>query len=120
MALFLGTMLLGITVLATISGAIPSDRESILSQIGRATFGTAPVYYLLQLSALGILILAAQTSFADFPRLSSFLARDRYFPRQFSYRGERLSGGRVATPRTYDLLGYARPKTPPAETTLFD
>jgi amino acid transporter len=90
MAMFLGTMLLGITVLATISGAIPSDSESILSQIGRATFGTSPMYYLLQLSALGILVLAAQTSFADFPRLSSFLARDRYFPRQFSYRGERL------------------------------
>src|ERR1019366_7551436 len=75
----------------SISGAIPSDHESILSQIGRAIFGVGPLYYVLQLSTLGILVLAAQTSFADFPRLSSILARDRYMPRQFAFRGERLA-----------------------------
>jgi len=87
----LAVMFLGISYLAGASGAIPSDHESILSQIGRAIFGVGPLYYVLQFSTLGILVLAAQTSFADFPRLSSILARDRFMPRQFAYRGERLA-----------------------------
>ena len=49
------------------------------------------MYYVLQFSTMGILILAANTSFADFPRLSSILARDGFFPRQFALRGERLA-----------------------------
>jgi hypothetical protein len=49
------------------------------------------MYYILQFSTMGILILAANTSFADFPRLSSILARDGFFPRQFALRGERLA-----------------------------
>lgn len=92
MALILGVVFLGISFLATVSGAVPAaSGESVLSQIGRATFGTGPVYYLLQIATTAILILAAQTSFADFPRLSSILARDGFMPRQFAYRGERLA-----------------------------
>ncbi|HTC85400.1 MAG TPA: APC family permease [Candidatus Acidoferrum sp.] len=91
-AILLGVMYLGVSFLALASGATPAaSGESVLSQIGRATFGLGPLYYLLQVSTTAILILAANTSFADFPRLSSILARDGYFPRQFAYRGERLA-----------------------------
>jgi amino acid transporter len=91
-AVLLATMYLGISFLALVSGATPAaSGESVLSQIGRSTFGLGPLYYVLQLSTMAILILAANTSFADFPRLSSILARDGYFPRQFAFRGERLA-----------------------------
>jgi amino acid transporter len=91
-ALLLAVMYLGISYLALASGAMPAaSGESVLSQIGRTTFGGGPLYYILQLSTMAILILAANTSFADFPRLSSILARDGYFPRQFAFRGERLA-----------------------------
>jgi len=91
MALILGTVFLGISFLAGVSGAVPSQTESVLSQIGRATFGQGPAWYILLLSTMGILVLAAQTSFADFPRLASILARDGFMPRGFAYRGERLA-----------------------------
>jgi type IV secretory pathway VirB3-like protein len=64
----------------------------VLSQIGAAVFyGRTPPYYILIFATMGILVLAANTSFADFPRLSSILARDGFFPRQFAFRGERLA-----------------------------
>ncbi len=92
MAILVGIMFLGTTWLAGVAGAIPSDRETILSQLGRAVFGgVGPLYYVLQLSTMGILILAANTAFADFPRLSSLLARDGYMPSRFAFRGERLA-----------------------------
>ncbi len=92
MALLLGTMFLGISFLAHVSGALPSaSGESVLSQIGRSVYGAGALWYILQLSTMGILVLAAQTSFADFPRVSSILAHDGYFPRQFAFRGERLA-----------------------------
>ena len=92
MAFLVGIMFLGTTWLAGVAGAIPSDRETILSQLGRAVFGgVGPLYYVLQLSTMGILILAANTAFADFPRLSSLLARDGYMPSRFAFRGERLA-----------------------------
>ena len=91
MAVILGVVFLGISYLATVSGAVPSEHESVLSQIGAATFGQGPIYYVLILSTMGILVLAAQTSFADFPRLASILARDGFMPRQFAFRGERLA-----------------------------
>ena len=70
-ALLLAVMYLGISYLALVSGATPAaSGESVLSQIGRSTFGLGPIYYVLQFSTMGILILAANTSFADFPRLS--------------------------------------------------
>jgi len=96
MATLLGLMFLGTSYLAVNVGAHPTgfqaNGESVLSQVGRTVFGGPGVlYYILQLSTMGILILAAQTSFADFPRLSSILARDGFFPRQFALRGERLA-----------------------------
>jgi hypothetical protein len=59
--------------------------------VGRAVFGLGPLYYVLQLATTGLLILAANTSFADFPRLSSILARDGFMPSRFAFRGERLA-----------------------------
>jgi amino acid transporter len=92
MSILLGTMFLGTSLLAHVTGALPAaSGESVLSQIGRSVYGPGPLWYLLQLSTMGILILAAQTSFADFPRVASILARDGYMPRQFAFRGERLA-----------------------------
>ena len=91
MATILGFVFLGISYLAGVAGAVPSHDESVLSQIGRATFGQGPIWYILLISTMGILVLAAQTSFADFPRLASILSRDGFMPRGFAYRGERLA-----------------------------
>ena len=91
MAVVLGVVFLGMSYLATVSGAVPSTQESVLSQIGGAVFGSGPLYYVLIFSTMGILVLAAQTSFADFPRLASILAKDGFMPRRFAYRGERLA-----------------------------
>jgi len=91
MGVLVATMFLGLSYLAGVVGATPSDHESVVSQIGRAVYGLGPLYYVLQLSTTGILILAANTSFADFPRLSSILARDGFMPSRFAFRGERLA-----------------------------
>lgn len=92
MVLLLVTMFLGISWLAYAHGAIPNEmtHETILSQIARTIFGVGPVYIVIQLATALILVLAANTAFADFPRLASFLARDRFLPRQFASRGDRL------------------------------
>ncbi len=90
MAGILGLLFLGITVLASALRVTPIEDETVVSQITRALFGTGLFYYLVQVSTTLILILAANTSFADFPRLSSLLARDRYAPRQFAKLGDRL------------------------------
>ena len=86
------TLFVGITYLANVVGAIPSDRETIVSQIGRSVFGTGTVlYYALQAATTLILVLAANTAYADFPRLSSVVARDRFMPRQFMNQGDKLA-----------------------------
>ena len=90
MALILGTLFVGITVLASALGVVPAESETVVSQIARRLFGTGALYYLIQASTALILVLAANTSFADFPRLASLLARDRFVPRQFASLGERL------------------------------
>jgi len=90
MAGVLGGLFLGITVLAWSLRVTPIEDETVVSQIARALFGTGLFYYLVQISTMLILVLAANTSFADFPRLSSLLSRDRYAPRQFSKLGDRL------------------------------
>jgi amino acid transporter len=88
----LGMMFLGITWLADRLTAIPNEvtHETIVSQIARTVFGVGPVYTMIQVATALILILAANTAYADFPRLASLLARDRFLPRQFSSRGDRL------------------------------
>ena len=98
MGVLVGVMFLGTSALAGIAGAVPAQGETILSELGRAVFGLGPLYYVLQLSTMGILVLAANTAFADFPRLSSLLARDGFMPARFAFRGERLafSAGIVA------------------------
>ena len=91
MGVLVGIMFIGTSILAGVSGAIPSQNETVISQIGRAVFGTGAIYYVLQLSTMGILVLAANTAFADFPRLASLLARDGFMPARFAFRGERLA-----------------------------
>jgi amino acid transporter len=90
MALLLGTMFLGITALAHALGVVPVEHESLVSQIGRQVFGSGALYLALQAATALILVLAANTAFADFPRLSSILARDGYAPRQLANLGDRL------------------------------
>ncbi len=90
--ILLAMLFLGTSFLAQVTGAMPAaSGESVLSQIGRSVYGTGPLWYILQFATMGILVLAAQTSFADFPRVASILARDAYMPRQFAFRGERLA-----------------------------
>jgi hypothetical protein len=63
-----------------------------VSQIGRAVFGSdTPLYYALQIATMAILVLAANTAYADFPRLASIVARDRFMPRQFMNQGDKLA-----------------------------
>jgi amino acid transporter len=90
MATLLGLFFLGVSFLATHMGLVPGD-ETIISQIARSVFGTSAFYYVFQIATMGVLVIAANTAFADFPRLSSVLARDNYMPHQFSYRGDRLA-----------------------------
>ncbi len=90
MATLLGLFFLGVSYLATHMGLVPGE-ETIISQIAQAVFGTSIFYYIFQIATTGILVIAANTAFADFPRLSSVLARDNYMPHQFLFRGDRLS-----------------------------
>ncbi len=90
MSFILGSFFLMITVLAHLYGIIPKEGETAVSLLSHAIFGDGIFYYVIQLSTTLILILAANTSFADFPRLSSLLAKDRYLPRQLSSLGDRL------------------------------
>ncbi len=83
-------MFLGITYFAYDFGIIPGGDETVVSKIARRVFGTSPAYYAVQAATMLILVLAANTSYADFPRLSSILARDRFMPRQFATQGDRL------------------------------
>jgi amino acid transporter len=92
MGLILGSMFLGISYLATRLQVLPAQDETVLSQLGRTVFGDgAPLWILLQVATALILILAANTAFADFPRLGFFLARDQFLPRLFKFRGDRLA-----------------------------
>jgi len=92
MAVLSITMFLGITLLAHAYGVVPSDQETVVSQIARGVFGGRGLfYYLVQAATMLILVLAANTAYADFPRLASILARDRYMPRQFMNQGDRLA-----------------------------
>ncbi|MGH7326462.1 MAG: APC family permease [Candidatus Rokuibacteriota bacterium] len=84
------TMFLGITYLAYDFGVLPGGNETVVSKIARRTFGGGLLYYEIQAVTMLILLLAANTAFADFPRLSFFLARDRFMPRQFGNQGDRL------------------------------
>jgi len=81
----------GVAVLANYYGIIPQASETVLSQIGRNIFDKNFMYFMIQFMTMGILVLAANTSFNDFPRVLFFLAEDNYAPRQFLHRGNRLA-----------------------------
>lgn len=82
-------LFVGVSALAVMAGVQPTE-ETVISQLSRAIFGTGPLYYVISLSVMTILILAANTSYADFPRLASFVAEDDYLPHHLRNRGYRL------------------------------
>jgi amino acid transporter len=88
-----GSLFLGISFLASQTRILPDPNEvqTVLSLITRQVVGSGWILFFMQVTTALILALAANTSFADFPRLSFFLARDGFMPRQFAYRGERLA-----------------------------
>lgn len=84
------TLFVGVTGLAWLLGIVPREEETVVSQLAWQVFAGGPLYYFIQAISVVILVLAANTAFADFPRLAFFMARDGYLPRQFSNRGDRL------------------------------
>lgn len=90
LGVMLGAMFLGVTYLAHSFHIMPEAGQTVVSQLGRLILGNTVPYYFLQGATLLILLLAANTSYADFPRLCYFLARDGFLPRQLSLLGDRL------------------------------
>lgn len=94
MGSLLGVMFLGLSYLAVHLKVVPTETKTVISEVGRAVFGGGPLgfglYLALQIATTLILILAANTSFADFPRLANFHATDHFMPRQLTLRGHRL------------------------------
>jgi amino acid transporter len=84
------SLFIGISFLATHLNLVPNERDSILSQMTRTVSGSGFLYYWVQLFTMLILVLAANTGYQDFPRLSSFLAKDGFLPRWLQNRGDRL------------------------------
>lgn len=85
------TMFMGITLLSHAYRILPSETETVVSQLARSIFGAGAAYYAVQGATMAILVLAANTAYADFPRLASIVARDRFLPRQFMNQGDRLA-----------------------------
>jgi amino acid transporter len=90
MAAILGATSLGMAYLAHLYHVTPREAETVVSSLTRAIMGEGPLYYNIQAATAVILFLAVNTSFQDFPRLSSILARDGFMPRQMANRGDRL------------------------------
>jgi amino acid transporter len=91
MSAILGTLFLGITYLSRVIGVVPSEHETVISQFTRTIYdGRGSLYLLTITSTTIILIMAANTAFADFPRLSALHAGDGFLPRQLTFRGSRL------------------------------
>lgn len=83
-------LFIGIALLSSLAGVQPSETETVISQLSRAMFGTGWLYYVISASVAAILVMAANTAYADFPRLSSFVASDDFLPHQLRDRGHRL------------------------------
>ena len=102
MGVLLGSMFIGISWLASQMQVVPSDSKTVIAQIAEGVYGSGPVghvlFLLTQAATMLILVLAANTSFADFPRLASFHADDAFMPKQLTKRGHRLvfSNGIIA------------------------
>jgi amino acid transporter len=107
-SMFIGITVLSVLLHVRVNHEIAASR-SVLSQIGQTVFDRTLPFFLLQGLTAGILILAANTSYQDFPRLSAILARDRFMPSQFKNRGDRLvfSNGIVILAIAASLLIYA-------------
>jgi amino acid transporter len=91
MSIILGSSLLGIVFLGHFIGAVPSESETVISQLSRTVFQNRGILYLATISSTTIiLMMAANTAFADFPRLGALHAGDGFLPRQLTYRGSRL------------------------------
>jgi amino acid transporter len=91
MSAILATLFLGITFLAGQVHAVPSEAETVISQLGRTAFDERGLLYHGVIAATTIILtMATNTSFAGFPRLSALLAADGFLPRQLTYRGSRL------------------------------
>lgn len=84
------SLFIGISFLATQMNIVPRENESVLSQMTRGIVGSGPIYIWVQAFTMLILILAANTAYQDFPRLSAFLAQDRFLPRWMTQVGDRL------------------------------
>ncbi|MCL4535279.1 MAG: APC family permease [Chloroflexi bacterium] len=94
MGSFFGTIFLAMSFFSAQLGILPdpSEQQTVVSQLAATLVGDgSPYHYLIQLSTALLLVLAANTAFADFPRLASILAKDRYLPQQFQHRGDRLA-----------------------------
>ena len=107
MSAILGSLFLGISYLAGVIHAVPSEYETVISQLARTAFSGRNLLYLATIGATTmILVMAANTAYADFPRLAALQAADGYLPRQLTYRGSRLvfSRGIVALAVVASLL----------------
>jgi amino acid transporter len=90
MSIILGSLFMGISLMAYHDNIIPKPDETVVSQLARLTFGTGFVYYTIQVGTMMLLVLAANSAFAGFPHLASILARDGYMPHQMATFGDRL------------------------------
>ncbi len=106
MSALIGTTFVGVTVLALRIHAVPVENETVISQLARTIYGPGALHLTTLVATTVILILAANTSFADFPRLCALHAGDGFLPRQLTYRGSRLvfSWGIVALAAVSCLL----------------
>jgi amino acid transporter len=107
MSCILGTLFIAISFLAGSIHAVPSEVETVISQLARVAFGGRGILYLSAIAATtAILVMAANTAYADFPRLAALQAGDGFLPRQLTYRGSRLvfSRGIVALAAVASLL----------------
>lgn len=90
MCVILATLFLSITFLTHMYGITPVENQTVVSLLAKKVFGDSGFYYMITTSTALILVLAANTAYSDFPRLSSFLAKDRFLPRQMASLGDRL------------------------------
>lgn len=91
MAIILSSLFFGITFLAHKYGIRPHETKTVVSQVAEHVFGKGFFYYAIQFMTSFILLLAANTSFAGFPRLASVLAKEKYIPSRFANLGDRLA-----------------------------
>jgi amino acid transporter len=90
MAILMGVLFLGSIGLTQFLGVVAGPQETILSALARRVLNTGPLYYLIQIATMLVLAVAANTSFADFPRVAAILAKDSFLPRQLTGLGDRL------------------------------